>query len=638
MLLAVVAAAIIVPAAVFAWGPNRETFTIANPSDHVQFNSITDNPNIGDERNFVGIREVGSANTWYDDMNVENGKEYFVRMYVHNNAADSLNLKAENVTAKFNLPSTTGKEVRVDGFLSASNVGADTKGNAGQYAEVYDHATFKSSTDFNVAYIPGSLQYENNHYGSAGTSLPESIFTSAGAKLGYDQLNGVIPGCFKYAGYVSFKVKAQVTQELNYNVTKKVSKHGENKWVESYKAQPGETVDYIINYKNTGTAQNDGVTFRDTLPEGMTYVPGSTKWYNASHQEGVAATSDNLVNGIGINVGSYLPGSNAWIIFSAKVKANDDLKECGTNTLRNVAKVNTGGYGKEDDAIVTVDKYCKPEAKYVCKSLNVDIVSDNSFKFTTDYSVENATFNKITYIIRDANGNEVDRKDSTEKTYVYNRAIAGKYTVQAVITVTVDGQTKTTTDTVKCKAPFEVPAKPVVAYTCDSLTVKRLDRTKFRFTTTYSVQNATFKSVSYIIRDANDTEVQRLNDQPAIVEYTRDTVGAYTVQAVVSFTVNNETKTATNNCKQPFDVPAQPEYCEVPGKEHLPKNSPDCVENPEYCPIPGKENLPKDSKDCVETPPELPHTGLGDNIVAFLGLGSLIASIGYYVASRRALS
>ena len=57
------------------------------------------------------------------DVNLlsEDGKEYLVRMYVHNNAAANLNKVAENVTAKFNLPTTTGKSIQVDGFLSASN-------------------------------------------------------------------------------------------------------------------------------------------------------------------------------------------------------------------------------------------------------------------------------------------------------------------------------------------------------------------------------------------------------------------------------------------------------------------------------------------------------------------------------------
>ncbi len=50
----------------------------------------------------------------------------------------------------------------------------------------------------------------------------------------------------------------------------------------------------------------------------------------------------------------------------------------------------------------------------------------------------------------------------------------------------------------------------------------------------------------------------------------------------------------------------------------------------------------KNLDDCKSvppvTPPELPRTGMSENIVAIVGLGAMIASIVYYVASRRALN
>lgn len=344
-LVAILAAAIIVPAALFAYGPNRPTFTIEKPADHVTFNSITNDPNIGDERNFVGIRETGTTSKWSDDMTVQNGKEYTVRMYVHNNAAENLKLVAEGVTAKFNLPTTTGKSIRVDGFLDSSNASP---------TEVYDDATFKSDTDFNLSYVSGSLIYENN---VSTFTLPESIFTSKGASLGYTKMDGKIPGCFQYAGYVSFTVKPQFAPTSKFTMSKMVSKHGDNKWVESYAAQPGETVDYLVEYKNTGDAQQDDVTIRDTLPAGITYVNGSTVYGNALHTAGIKA-SDNIANGVGINVGDYSAGANAWSIFSAKVPSVDQIN-CGINTLVNTAKVTTGGGSIEDTANVTVTKTCK---------------------------------------------------------------------------------------------------------------------------------------------------------------------------------------------------------------------------------------------------------------------------------------
>ncbi len=350
VVLAIVAAVLVVPATLFAWGPSRPTYTIENPADHITFNSITNNPNIGDERNFVGIRETGTTNQWSDNMTVQAGKSYTVRMYVHNNAASNLNLVAHDVTAKFNLPTTTGKSIRVDGFIDSSN---------SAQPEIYDDATFTNAQDFNLAYVSGSLKYENNFFGAAGIALPESIFTSTGAKLGYDKLDGNIPGCFQYAGYVTFTVQPQFAPTSQFTMSKMVSKHGDNKWVKSYAAQPGEIVDYLIQYKNVGTAQEDNVTFRDTLPTGMTYVAGSTVFGNSTTPSGVKAT-DDIANGTGINVGSYAPGANAWSIFSAQTPTNDQLAACGVNTLVNTAKVTTGGGSIQDTANVTVDKTCQP--------------------------------------------------------------------------------------------------------------------------------------------------------------------------------------------------------------------------------------------------------------------------------------
>lgn len=348
--LMMIAVATIIPATLLAWGPNRPTYTIDNPADHVTFNSITNNPNIGDERNFVGIRESGTNNLWKDDMPVQDGKEYTVRMYVHNNAATSLNASgkgvAKDVTAMVNLPTNTAKSIQVNGFINSSN--ASPK-------EVYDHATFTSASNFNLAYVAGSLKYENN---AGNFTLPESIFTSAGAKLGYESMNGTIPGCFQYSGYVTFKVKPQVAKKTDFTLQKKVSKHGAAQWVENYDAKPGEVVDFLLAYKNTGEVQQDDVTFRDTLPAGLSYVPGSTTWSNASKQN--VKASDNITTA-GINVGSYAPGANAFTVFSAKVADNDNLPVCGPNKLTNKGKVNTGGYSREDDATVTVPKECKPD-------------------------------------------------------------------------------------------------------------------------------------------------------------------------------------------------------------------------------------------------------------------------------------
>ena len=53
------------------WGPERETYTWEHPADKVTINSITDNPTLGDERNFVRVREYGTNDTYSDNVNID---------------------------------------------------------------------------------------------------------------------------------------------------------------------------------------------------------------------------------------------------------------------------------------------------------------------------------------------------------------------------------------------------------------------------------------------------------------------------------------------------------------------------------------------------------------------------------------
>jgi LPXTG-motif cell wall-anchored protein len=201
---------------------------------------------------------------------------------------------------------------------------------------------------------------------------------------------------------------------------------------------------------------------------------------------------------------------------------------------------------------------------------------------------------------------------------------------------TNNGSKSDTANVVVSKTCEEQPAK----YTCDSLTVTKIDRTNFKFDTKYTVQNATFKSVTYVIRDAAGKEIARTNTP----SYTQTQPAKYSVEAIVTVTVNGQDKTApVGSCKQPFEVTVTPEEC----KPGIPVNDDRCKETPECKPgIPMNDSRCSETcvstststNTCETTPTELPHTGASDGIIALVGAGSLIASIGYYIASRRAIT
>ena len=374
--LLVVALAVMIPAGLLAWGPDRPTYTIDNPADHVTFNSITDNPAYGDERNFVRIKEATAANSTYtDNITLTPGKEYEVYVYYHNNASSTLNDAAHNYKGiakdaklRMEMPATVkaGQTAAINGYISASNATPGT---------VYDDAKATATADVALRYVPDSAKITNRG-ASNGQKLANTMMTT-GAPLGYDALDGKLPGCNEYSGYVTFRVKVD---QPNFEITKEVSKAGQNAFQKSVAVNAGDKVDYKIKYKNTGTVQQDNVTIKDTLPTGVTYDNNSTFVSNAKTNNQWSKVTENTLTTNGINVGSYAPGGAVYVKFTATVAANSALV-CGQNKMTNTATANTENGSKQDTADVTVNKDCAPGNISVCDLSTNKIVTINEKDF-----------------------------------------------------------------------------------------------------------------------------------------------------------------------------------------------------------------------------------------------------------------
>ena len=546
--------AAVAPALVWAWGPARPSFTIEKPADYITFNSITNNPVIGgDEKDFVGIREVGSNAKWTNNMKVQNGKEYYVRMYVHNNAASNLNLVAENVVAKLNVPTTTAKNVTVQGQISASNAKPNT---------VWDEATFSSDNDFNLAYVAGSALFENNGMGT--TKLPDSIVNNTGAKLGYDKLDGKIPGCFQYAGYVTVKVKAQVSQpqeKTNIDLAKTVRNktNGEKSWVETTNAKSGDTVQFQIHAKNTGSAGIQNLVIRDILPKGLNYVAGSTKLYNTSNPKGLKV-SDNVIQNSGINIGSYQPNGDAYVRFDATVSAENSLPVCGDNTLTNIAQASDQKIVKNDTASVKVTKKCETTKNpvYKCEALSLNIVRKDEKQITyaadTKYSVKDTEFTGTKYVVKNSKNEVVAEKvvnGGTKFEITVPNNVNEKYTVTSII-ITKNGENSNTNceKSFETKAPAPVPSKPELV--CRNITINQISRTKFEFNTSYTVNNITFVGVKYIVKDqSGKIVIEKTVNNGSKLTLDIEIVGKFTISSTV---ITKDGENSNSNCEKSFEV------------------------------------------------------------------------------------
>ena len=546
--------AAIAPALVWAWGPSRPSFTIEKPADYITFNSITNNPVIGgDEKDFVGIREVGSNAKWTNNMKVQNGKEYYVRMYVHNNAASNLNLVAENVVAKLNVPTTTAKNVTVQGQISASNAKPNT---------VWDEATFSSDNDFNLAYVAGSALFENNGMGT--TKLPDSIVNNTGAKLGYDKLDGKIPGCFQYAGYVTVKVKAQVSQpqeKNNIDLAKTVRNktNGEKSWVETANAKSGDTVQFQIHAKNTGSAGIQNLVIRDILPKGLNYVAGSTKLYNTSNPKGLKV-SDNVIQNSGINIGSYQPNGDAYVRFDATVSAENSLPVCGDNTLTNIAQASDQKIVKNDTASVKVTKKCETPKNpvYKCEALSLNIVRKDEKQITyaadTKYSVKDTEFTGTKYVVKNSKNEVVAEKvvnGGTKFEITVPNNVNEKYTVTSTI-ITKNGENSNANceKSFETKAPTPIPSKPELV--CRNITINQISRTKFEFNTSYTANNTTFVGVKYIVKDqSGKIVIEKTVNNGSKLTLDIEIVGKFTISSTV---ITKDGENSNSNCEKSFEV------------------------------------------------------------------------------------
>lgn len=166
---------------------------------------------IQDERNFVGAREntgknEGAMNIWNgDEIKVEDGKTYFVRLYVNNNGPNGKTGASENTRVKFYVPTESANTITIKGLIKSSNAVP---------SEYWDYVNFTSDIPFHLEYINDSASLCNNFYTHTDTvdnsyKLDDELITGAdGVLIGYDVMNGIVPGGYQFDCYIVICVKA----------------------------------------------------------------------------------------------------------------------------------------------------------------------------------------------------------------------------------------------------------------------------------------------------------------------------------------------------------------------------------------------------------------------------------------------
>lgn len=418
--------------------------------DQVTFNSFTNVPNIGDERNFLHAKINGADGGFYDPMNgVRNGDEILVRVYVHNGADPKYNASgqgvAKNTRVRVALPTGMASSQVAKAFVSADNA---------QPQVIEDSMTVTGETPVGLSYVPGSATIKSNFQDKP---LSDSI-VSSGVLIGDDNINGTMKGCFEYVALVTFKVKVTAP---SYSLDKKVRMNGTPTFTDEVTAKAGDKVDFVLGFKNTGSTELRNVVLGDALPKGFTYVPGTTEW-NSGHTSNkwTKVENDTWING-GLNVGAYAPGGAVYLRFTAIVAKEDDLA-CGVNKLVNTGYAKPADQGTiEDKATVSVTKVCNtPTPAYSCDLLDITsganrTVTVKDFKASAK---DGATFKHVVVSWGDGTP-DLTTNTVVGKTHQY--AADGTYTVKATAYFTVNGETVSDTSAACSESvSFTTPTTP----------------------------------------------------------------------------------------------------------------------------------------------------------------------------------
>lgn len=377
-----------------------------------------------------------------------------------------------------------------------------------------------------------------------------------------------------------------------------------------------------------------------------TLVPGSKNEYEFTatgyEKNGAKLVSGSFDFGDGNN-------QNDIAASGLTAKTSHEYAQTGAYTVNATLKFNIGETQVEAKCSTEVNPEV-PQPVYECSGLEMTKVSRVQYDFKASSKVENAELVGYKYVV---SGPETKEEQLTEgEKFTFTSQTPGTYTVNAYAIVKIDGEVKETPASENCAKQFTIEEAPVAE--CTTLIATLRDGT--RNTYDYEVQtNITGDAqvVDYTFDFGDGSEAQTTTEPTTSYTYGND--GEYTTKVIVKFTV--ESQEVTSECQVNTSVEPEQEYCEVPGKEHLPKNSPECEEQPEeckpgipvgderceekpeeYCPYPGKEELPADSKDCEEeVPSELPATGPTSIIASAVGISSLAGAGYYWRASRNEL-
>lgn len=320
-------------------------------------NSVSDNPDIGDERNFLLAQRLGndSDGIWHTGyINVKSPGEYLLKLYVCNNHPNGYQAVAEGVRVVFDIPKGKAETIEVAGCIFSRN--AEPK----NYLSSIVFKSEKQVFHLECGQEPAILY--NGGIGKEGFSLGNMAIKqplNQGVRIGYDGFDGRIPGGRKYASSIILKVR--VVFDAQFIICQKVRLSESDRWTNVVNAGIGDRVEFLIRYKNCSDLRKHqrNVGFKVGLPRNLCYVIGSFQIWDYHYNMYSHLTrldGDDTFNDGDFSLGDsgYELGDVVDIHFYAEI-IDHDLAG-GTNELHSSVQCTVDGMVIQDNVSILVQK------------------------------------------------------------------------------------------------------------------------------------------------------------------------------------------------------------------------------------------------------------------------------------------
>jgi hypothetical protein len=286
-----------------------------SPSPYVTLNAITDNPDMGDERNFFRVKPADDPNAVFTKE--VHGKGRYTAGIFFENSVSPKGPAATNVRVSMLFPATITGSGRLDGIVKGDNASPPA---------IWDGAvlTLPNANDsVALRFVPGSAVLHSGGKANSSAIDPGQLFSEQGALVGCDRLDGVVTGEGRCEGWVTADF---VTAYPDFTVQAWLGTPHHNDFGGDKTIRPGDTVTVKMTYKNTGTVDQDNVVLDlASRPMCSTVIPGST-WISSSATDGHwLKIGDDIDVGHQLNVGDYGPDGNVYLKFDVHFCDQDEL-------------------------------------------------------------------------------------------------------------------------------------------------------------------------------------------------------------------------------------------------------------------------------------------------------------------------